>query len=462
MALTNNHITYTAEDLLSYAQRKMTPQQMHALEKATMEDPFLAEALDGYIDAVRSINIEKETSIIGQKLEAFKGKIGSEEKKEEPARIVPIWRQKWLQYAVAASVLLAGGWWVLSLNKITVTENNVVIAQNEAITTPIPDSTTTLKSDENLIDTKNDNQNQSAYKILPERDIVVKKEKPIAAPGLAVEEPTANAPVVADLLKDKLNAKDNTASAGNAKFKTSVTPPQALKDQTNNEVYNGRGAVTQNDVAEIKADNFAKSNTGNFANSRRFTFNGKVVDANNNPLPFSNVTVPGEGVGTYSDAKGNFNFVYVDSALPVRARSLGYEEKTYTMQPDIKENRIVLLEDENLKRELVINRQEKQARNQVYNPMIVETDSLKSVEPSVGWSNYNIYALNNSRAIELPVKRSVELSFDIGKTGEVENITVDKSSGKELDEEAIRLIKEGPKWKKKKGTKSRAKVILKF
>jgi len=210
-------------------------------------------------------------------------------------------------------------------------------------------------------------------------------------------------------------------------------------------------------------NNATSNNANNFANSRRFTFNGKVVDANNNPLPYSNVTIPGEGVGTYSDAKGNFNFVYVDSSLPVRARSLGFEEKDYTMQPDTKENRIVLREDEELKKKMVVNKQEKQARTQLYKPLIIERDSLYSTaEPSVGWNDYNIYALNNSRAISLPAKRSVELSFDVSKTGEVENITVDKSSGKELDEEAIRLLKEGPKWKAKKGAKTRAKVTLKF
>ncbi len=463
MALTNNHITYTAEDLLRYARGQMTPQQMHALERATMEDPFLAEALDGYMEAVSSMNVEKDSNIVGEKLEDFKKKIGVEEKKKEPTRIIPLWRQKWLQYAVAASVLLAGGWWVLSLNKTTVKEDNVVIAQNETTVSKAPDSIIVTKPTENQVVINNADENQSGYKVLPEKDTVVKKEKPIAAPGLAVIEPPIKAPVEADLAKEELKNLDQTTAASKAKQNNSSAPPQVFKDQTNKDVTTGRGAVSQNNMAETTNDAFAKNNNaGNFANNRRFTFNGKIMDAYNNPLPFSNVTIPGEGVGTYSDAKGNFNFVYVDSVLPVRARSLGYEEKTYTMQPDVKENRIVLQEDENLKREIVINRQEKQARNQAFKPMIVETDSLKSVEPSIGWNNYNLYALNNSRAVELPVKRSVELSFDISKTGEAENITVDKSSGKELDEEAIRLLKEGPKWKKKKGTKSRGKVILKF
>jgi TonB family protein len=47
-------------------------------------------------------------------------------------------------------------------------------------------------------------------------------------------------------------------------------------------------------------------------------------------------------------------------------------------------------------------------------------------------------------------RSDVELSFDIDKTGQPINIKVTRSSQcKECDDEAIRLLKEGPKWKRK-------------
>lgn len=42
------HPRYRADDLLRYHQGLMSPAEMHALEKEAMEDPFLAEALEGY------------------------------------------------------------------------------------------------------------------------------------------------------------------------------------------------------------------------------------------------------------------------------------------------------------------------------------------------------------------------------------------------------------------------------
>jgi hypothetical protein len=48
MSTENNHINYTAVDINKYLTGKMSAAEMHAFEKATLEDPFLAEALEGY------------------------------------------------------------------------------------------------------------------------------------------------------------------------------------------------------------------------------------------------------------------------------------------------------------------------------------------------------------------------------------------------------------------------------
>lgn len=45
----NNHIKiYSAEEIQSYLEGRMSPAEMHALEIAALEDPFLADAIDGY------------------------------------------------------------------------------------------------------------------------------------------------------------------------------------------------------------------------------------------------------------------------------------------------------------------------------------------------------------------------------------------------------------------------------
>jgi len=454
MAQTNNHINYTAEDLVLYAQGKMLPQQMHALEKAALEDAFLAEALEGYMYAAAELNTTGDNKIIAEKLGTLKTKTNPFSPPQLPVRVMPLWRQKWLQYVVAASVLIAGSWWVLSLNNKTNQQNSPAIALNEAVPMPNNDTAKATEQKPGSIITVPQNQPTLNEPVLSDKqDVATKKYTPIAAPGLAKKQ-TDNQRLTETeaLIQEQQNIqKPTTQDVATIK---SAAPPTAQVDNTFNQTNTGRGAIGQNDATNGYENNFAKQS--------RYTFNGKVVDANNNPLPYSNVTIPGEGVGTYSDGKGNFNFVYVDSALPVRARSIGHEDKNFTMQADAKENRIIMQEDAMLKNKMVINRQEKQARTQPYLPIIVERDSVYNAEPSVGWYNYNIYALNNNRAMELPGKRAVELSFDVNKNGEVQNVTVEKSSGKELDEEAIRLLKEGPKWKARNAKNSRTKVVIKL
>jgi hypothetical protein len=45
----NKHdIIYTAEDIQRYLAGGMEPAEMHALEKAALDDAFLAEAIEGY------------------------------------------------------------------------------------------------------------------------------------------------------------------------------------------------------------------------------------------------------------------------------------------------------------------------------------------------------------------------------------------------------------------------------
>ena len=50
------------------------------------------------------------------------------------------------------------------------------------------------------------------------------------------------------------------------------------------------------------------------------------------------------------------------------------------------------------------------------------------------------------------------LSFDVDDNGIPRNIRVEKSLCASCDEEAIRLLKEGPKWEKKKNKKGKVKI----
>ncbi|HVF95889.1 MAG TPA: energy transducer TonB, partial [Flavisolibacter sp.] len=88
---------------------------------------------------------------------------------------------------------------------------------------------------------------------------------------------------------------------------------------------------------------------------------------------------------------------------------------------------------------------------------------IDSLEPAEGWTNFDDYVVSNLKEPEeLKTKKTqgeVELSFEVNKNGEPVNISVTKPLCEKCDEEAVRLLKEGPKWKK---GKKKGKVKIKF
>jgi TonB family protein len=200
------------------------------------------------------------------------------------------------------------------------------------------------------------------------------------------------------------------------------------------------------------------SNNANQAGLLNNSFNYRVVDAQNNPVPFANVLNTRDNIGTYTDVRGYFNLVSSDSILDVQVRSLGYNSENYKLIPSRQANSLILKEDATARNNLYDNN-----RSRVMS-QATRRDSADVVEPEVGWGNYNTYVENN---IKIPENvgaknalKDVELSFDVDKSGTPINIKVTKSSQcKECDEEAKRLLKEGPKWKKK-GKKSKTTISI--
>lgn len=72
--------------------------------------------------------------------------------------------------------------------------------------------------------------------------------------------------------------------------------------------------------------------------------------------------------------------------------------------------------------------------------------SMKS-HPVDGWDHYYMYITNNSKFKGQPrAGKSVDLSFNVDTGGVAQNIKVTKGISSKYDKEAIRLIKEGPRW----------------
>jgi TonB family protein len=190
-------------------------------------------------------------------------------------------------------------------------------------------------------------------------------------------------------------------------------------------------------------------------------FNGRIKDANNNPLPFANITNTRDNVGTYADAQGRFTLVSPDSILNVQVRSVGFENSTVQLKNSVAGNDVVLQEDKSTPNKVLSFQKPDTSRSRMSNIKFEE------LEPADGWSNYSTYLANN---INIPedlkrkedVNGQVRLSFEVNPQGDPINIRVEKSLCAKCDEEAVRVVKQGPKWKKKNKKAKRITISVPF
>jgi hypothetical protein len=438
-----NIINYTAADIEEYWKGNLSPAEMHAIEKAAMDDPFLADALEGY----------KDTSLAD--LDSLKERLD-----KRVGAVVPILNLKhkrftWVRVAAAVIIIVGVGLLVQQLVFNDRNKNSIVnlekndkkpesFTNNERI---VPDSinkdvstqsgsvankqeqkASTSPNAESYVYSNPDTINKAG-----ETDVVLKKTDKESAPVENLQA-IASAEKKDESVKAKSEVRNvnDTSKAFNKKINASVTSAKPSANQ---------GYLYNDKLSEVALNN---------------KYNYRVVDDQNNPVPFANVMNTRDNLGTYTDIRGNFNLVSSDSILHVQIRSLGYDAATYKLVPsNAQSGDLVLKEDE---------RKETLAQNRKVVSSISRKDSAEIEEPEVGWGNYNTYVANN---IKIPenvrpknTRSDVELSFDVDKSGVPVNIKVTRSSQcKKCDDEAIRLLKEGPKWKRK-GKKSKATVSI--
>ncbi len=463
----NNHIHYSAEAIQQYLSGKLTPLQMHAMEKAALDDPFLAEAIEGY----QSVAEEDWRKALAKAKEELYGQ------HDTGARVIAMPTNKFRQWRNIAAALLV----IVTVAAVSYWMINKKEQQQIAQTIPaeVPQAPATITPDTAA----------PAIAVLPPAVTATKEEKK-PYPAAVTPKVAVAAEMVADSNFVYRPPADKAAAANEAKAAEDIAQERKQADAAAPPAAKP-APVTMNNVATNAA---AESNTqsayykNNAATQGLFfdqsgyavakkeiqkdqplnrNFLIQVVGPDNTPLPFANVSIKSENFGTYADVKGNLRLVSSDSLLNVEVKSAGYQPKVYTIKSNLPQNKITLVEDDMMARQktVVSSSAFAKAKTSSRRATLV-TDSIVNVEPADGWDNYNTYVDNN---IEIPddilknnIHGQVELSFEVKSNGTITNIRIDKSLCNDCDEVAKRLIEQGPQWKVKKGKKGKGKVTVQF
>jgi TonB family protein len=447
-----NNIIYTARDIEQYLAGNLPPQQMHAIEKAALDDPFLAEALEGY-ESMKEKEWNNHLVVLREEI-AGKGTV---------AKVIPLHKSKNNWWKVAAAILIIGTGatltFIFNSNKDEHAENpQIAQVKNTTIDSVMPAD-------------------------IPAASVTV----PLNPSAAATIEETGKLPGSIVKLNETAKPESKIIGDPNGPQLNAVIPAATIPAAENNNTIAAAPTVNNNPVAgnpisdkEQIADNSkspAKQNEDDLQNRQRIQapakkeavlnnfFTAQVVGHDNTPLPFTNISIKKENFGTYADAKGMVRLVSTDSILQIEVKSVGYQPKTFALRSNQTQTKIILLEDETAyKDNKTVIRGE--ISNKPSRRATLLKDSVVNVEPADGWDNYNTYVANN---LDIPISHlkgdvhgEVEITFDVKSNGTISNIRVNKSLGAEYDEAAKRLIQEGPQWKVKKGRKTSAKIKVQF
>lgn len=485
MATDNNIKNYTGADIEKYHKGLLSAKEMHGLEKAAMDDPFLAEALEGYaIEGVdHSADIDELKKRLDEKVEAGKVIIMKGGSKTS---------FPWLRVA-ALVVIIAGAGLMAREFIFTGKTKDKDIAQakpKKTEETKLNDSANTVTITSGL-ESKKTNNGTVAVPLKQKDQTLTFINSDSTADGIVSRERAGetvaknNEVTVNKADRDKPPATAPVKTAEDKKIQDNIASGAYKKDITPDEAKNKPGIINTQDASKEEAK-FRKQQQADIQNKRAVTagrqfndqgyrnqatntFRGRVTDANNVGLPFARVYNPTDNnAGTYTDVAGNFNLTYPDSVISVQVRSVGFENVNVQLRNNVANNQVILQDDRSLAAQTLpaprkINAEERSKAEERNKFAKVK---LEEPEPADGWDNYDTYLTNNLNVPEeIKTKQNdvgqVQVSFEVDKNGNPVNIKVEKSLCPKCDEEAKRLIKEGPKWKRN-AKKGRTTVTVPF
>ncbi|MDQ7948165.1 MAG: carboxypeptidase-like regulatory domain-containing protein [Pedobacter sp.] len=402
--------------LEDYLDGKLDAKTMHKIERMSLEDPFMAEALAGLSQSPKRTYT---LSLLQKQL-------------EERIAKKPIAEKRWritaqrLSIAAAAAVLFVT---VSILFWMKGNRQQVELAKHQKAAV---ETSTQVATNKPIVKTETPSQSLAAphqrlnrvADPVPDRAVTASApadETISAAPVASAAPPAAAAFVQDESKRNKITAEElSTAQA--------VAP---LKKAEN---------VRERALAGKAPGIIMESNLR--PNQIPTVINGRVfAKVDGQPLPGAIVKVPGTNKAAVTDSKGEFT-LSADSAI--QSLSVGYigyasqEVKTKVNQ----EVSIALEEDKTSLKEVVMA----DAKSKPIDPA-PEYAKSSAYFPIGGWNNYQAYLTsNNTIDKQAPIGKTVGLKFEVRPNGAPTKITIVKSLGKKYDEAAIRLLKDGPRW----------------
>ena len=404
--------------LLDYIRGLRKGKEAHRLEKESMQDPFLADAMDGY----NQVEGNHE-----QRIEKLRMQVSAHSAKKKNTYAIT--------WSIAACLIIGFGIssYFLFLKKSMTDE--VFIAE-ESVSTKLAEPAAPLTP---------------AIPATP--TVPATPQKEIA---LATTKVKTDSTPVSEITARQANKKDMIV-----KIQATSQPQQGVlvatvpvMEEVSEETAALQEVVATMDTFESESDKKMKLAKVATILPQNNMIKGRVTNEKGEPLIGASVTYKGTNIGTITNMNGEFSLVKKDDKKRLTAEYIGYDpveirvDTSRTMLIAMNENKQALNEV------VVVGYGAKKNKKSTTtgNVVTVKEQAKKEItpQPVIGKRSYQKYLKENLvRPTDdncKDIKGEVVLSFFVDEEGKPQNITVIHGLCEFADKEAIRLVKEGPKW----------------
>lgn len=392
------------ELITKYHNGELDGKAMQQLEERALEDPFLAEAMDGFSEfSIHKNDIIDLNERLKDRLSAkhYKGAVGF------------LGFKNWY---LAASVIILIGFISIYLN---------LPEENNSITTDIPLSAETKTME------KESPSEVLTYDTSSLKEIIIEQS-----------------PMIVSLEKPETDPNEILASSDQVILEPSETSLFSPDSASKNE--NLIASYSRKSVQDFAANGTTTASRSIMAVGQNNVVKGKVLGLDDKePLAGVSVLNTSTGIAAITDVKGEFQIV-ADADAKLSFHNLGYLKKESEIAINEKDSLRVYLKRDNasLAEVAVIG---------------YGSDSKKqNAGPKDGWAAFKKY-LNENNELETNETGTVVVEFVINSSGDITDLKILKSLSKLADARAIYLIRNYPSWQgASDGSANKAKVTLRF
>ena len=404
--------------LLDYIRGLRKGKEAHRLERESMQDPFLADAMDGY----NQVEGNHE-----QRIEKLRMQVSAHSAKKKNTYAIT--------WSIAACLIIGFGIssYFLFLKKsmtdeVFIAEESVStkLADPAAPPTPAIPATPTVPA-------------------TPQKEI-----------ALATTKVKTDSTPVSEITARQANKKDMIA-----RIQATSQPQQGVlvatvpvMEEVSEETAALQEVVATMDTFESESDKKMKLAKVATILPQNNMIKGRVTNEKGEPLIGASVTYKGTNIGTITNMNGEFSLVKKDDKKRLTAQFIGYDpveirvDTSRTMLIAMNENKQALNEV------VVVGYGAKKNKKSVTAGTVVKGNEQANKDitpqPVIGKRKFQKYLKENLvRPTDekcAQVKGKVVLTFLVNKEGRPFSIKVKESLCESSDKEAIRLIQEGPDW----------------